>query len=312
MADKGDTYYCSWKREANGTCVGWEIRNRKLRAEAASPLDLMEALGEIVGEHYDDHEAALNFDPPLSEEGDPTWFADGFVEIAWNASFKFRPSALTAYANGRCDRCGGGLGRRTDAPLIVDEITEATDGASSPGSNEPPPGYGMPGSLLALSEAFLNLLTDDERGTFDVRPVTWAGSRRRRFFEIIPRNMIRAGAVKGLDVDGWRCDRCNRRVCSQGSALGSGTKVICRQDLPLPVPSLFFVGDATDVNMFCTLQRWRSLAGNRSARKLTSNRLEVVGKEDLDDNPLLGTLDEIAEFRKRHGFKAKFRPSPKQ
>ena len=70
MADKGDTYYCSWKRERDGKCVGWEIRHPRLRAEAESPDDLMAALGDVVGEHYDDHEAALHFDPPLSEAGD--------------------------------------------------------------------------------------------------------------------------------------------------------------------------------------------------------------------------------------------------
>ena len=109
MADKADTYYCQWRREPDGTCTGWEIRRPKLRAQAASPAELMRTLGDIVGEHYDDQEAALHFDPPLSEAGDPAWFTDGLMSIAWNAGFEYRDSMLTAYTDGRCDRCGSGL-----------------------------------------------------------------------------------------------------------------------------------------------------------------------------------------------------------
>src|SRR4051812_45468870 len=132
MADKGDTYYCSWKREADGSYIGWEIRDPKLRANAGSIPDLMQALGRVIEQRYDDQEAALNFDPPLSQGGDPAWFADGYVLLTWNATFKFRPSAQTAYTGGRCQRCGGGIGPRSSDPLVIDEMTGLTDGAFSP------------------------------------------------------------------------------------------------------------------------------------------------------------------------------------
>jgi hypothetical protein len=108
-------------------------------------------LGKLVSRHYDDQEAALHFDPPLREtSADPALFVDGLVGIAWNAGFQFRPSAMTAYAKGRCERCGGGIGPRSTLPLDVDAIAGATGGATSPPSNEPPPCRGMPGWLMIV------------------------------------------------------------------------------------------------------------------------------------------------------------------
>lgn len=302
MADKGDTYYCRWQREPDGTVTGWEIRRPTLRATASSPEELMQELGDVVGEHYDDHEAALHFDPPLFDAGDPTWFVDDFVEIAWDGGFGFRGSASTAYANGRCERCGGGLGQRTSTPLVVDWIVEASDGASSPQSNEPPPGGDMPGSLIVVSEAFLNALSEEERATFDARPVKWATPRRRRFFELVPRTLIPLGAVKGLEVTGWRCDRCDRRVYSHGAVLGWGVNVACRESLPANSPRFFFAGSDTDVKLYCTRERWKSLAGKKWSRKLTGSRLAVVDVSRLETRPVLGTLDEIEEHRRKFGF----------
>jgi hypothetical protein len=272
----------------------------------------MRNLGKIIDRHYDDQEAALHFDPSLREAGDPAWYADGLMEIAWNAGFTFRPSALSAYRNGRCGRCGGGMGARTDEPLVVDQISENADGASSPGSNEPPPSYGMPGSLMIVSEGFLERLTDEERETFVARPIQRSDSRSgKTFFELVPHSMTGLGAIKGSEVNGWRCDQCGIRVYSAGSAVDFGTKVVCRQALPIPRPNFFFAGSETDVNLFCTIDRWRSLAGQRGARRLTGARLAVVSSEEFDNDPLLGTLDEIADFQKLHGFKVRFRPKPR-
>jgi hypothetical protein len=82
MADKGDTYYCTWEREADGSYRGWEIRRPELSATAPAPRQLSSALGRTVGRYYDDHEAALHFDPPLRESGDPRWFTDGLMAVA--------------------------------------------------------------------------------------------------------------------------------------------------------------------------------------------------------------------------------------
>ena len=310
MADKGDTYYCTWTRESDGTCAGWEIRRPKLRASAASPVDLMRELGAIIEEHYNDNEAALHFDPPLITAGDPAWFSHGLVEIAWNASFRFTGSASTAYADGRCNRCGVGLGPRTSTPLEVDELRNGTDGASSPLSNEPPPGYGMPGSRIIVSEQFLGCLTATERKAFQTREVDWSIRERRRFFEMIPQAFVPLGAIVGLDVDGAICNRCSSRGYGHGSVLGYCVNVACQDSIPTDPAPFFFAGSETDVHLYCTRDRWRSLAGTKCARGLTGKRLAVVKASEFDTNPTLGTMDEIAEFRRVHGFRVRFKPHP--
>ncbi|HEX5244240.1 MAG TPA: hypothetical protein VFW23_13330 [Tepidisphaeraceae bacterium] len=310
MADKGDTYYCTWKREADGTCVGWEIRCPKLQAKAATPRELMGALGKVVGEYYDDHEAAMHFDPPLSEAGDPAWFAEDLLEISWNAAFHFRPSATSAYANGRCKRCGAGLGERATTSLEVDEMDDRADGAFSPGSNEPPPSYGMPGRLKIISGSFLESLSDSERRTFAARHVKFTEQLRLQFFEPTPHAFIPLGAIKGLEVTGWRCDVCNRR-CYGNFSLGTCVRVACRQSLPKDSPEFFFAGNDKDIHLFCSRRRWKEMAGKKWARKLTGERLAVVDQSQFDTDPLLGTLDEIAAFRKKYGFKVPFKPSPR-
>lgn len=308
MADKGDTYYCTWVREADGTCTGWEISCPTLRAIAPTPRKLQSALGKIISRHHDDQEAALHFDPPLREsEADPALFADGLMEIAWNAGFQFRPSALTAYANGRCPRCGGGIGPRSMQPLIVDDIATDTGGATSPQSNEPPPCFGMPGSLIVISGNFLNALSSGERETFDARPVEWDTPHEGTFYEMIPRSVVPLGAIRGADLNGWRCAECGRRVYCH-MQLGICVGVVCRERLPVGTPQFFFAGTATDVHLYCTRERWRSLAGAAIARKLTGFPLAVVDASTFDPAPPLGTLDEIAEFHRENGFKVPFKP----
>jgi hypothetical protein len=189
-------------------------------------------------------------------------------------------------------------------PLLVDEISERCDGAKSPMSNEPLPCGGMPARLMIVSDAFLTALTEQERGTFQARPLEWTSGSGRRFFELIPRSFVEAGAVKGGEVNGWRCERCGRRVFSYGY----GIQTICRQHLPPDSPTFFFVGCGTDVNLYCTRGRWRSLAGQAWARKLTGNPLAVLDASDFESEPLLGTLADIDEFHRQHGFAVPFKP----
>ena len=114
MADKGDVYYCTWEKTDADTYVGWGVASPGVAGRGRfADSDLMPALGEVVGEASDDHEAALCFDPPLSEsKADAILFADGWISVGWNCSYTYHPSAKNAFTGGRCASCQHGIGSR--------------------------------------------------------------------------------------------------------------------------------------------------------------------------------------------------------
>jgi hypothetical protein len=298
MADKGDVYYCCWKRNQDGDYVGWERKHPSLRAEAMTQREMVELLGDIVGEYHDDHEAALQFEPPLSEKnGKEKYFVDDLVEVVWNAMFSFTLSAETAFKLGRCKRCGRGLGSRTPRPLVVDSLGQGIDGAFSSASNSPPPAQ-MPGHLIIVSEAFLHVTTKNERATFEARPIEWRSKRRTKFFEIIPKTFIPRVGIKGHEVNGWRCELCGQQQYSVCGTLEYGVKVVCRSDLPSPPPTFFFVGDPISYGLCTSRRRWELLR-SKSVRKLMNWRLAVVDEDECRRHPRLPTLDERAAFRRK-------------
>lgn len=297
MSDKGDVYYCSWKQDPDGTFIAWEIAHPTLRAHAKDKGGLIRALGDVVGEYYDDHEPALEFDPPLSaDEGDDDLFADGFTEVVWNQGFTFRPSRETAFTGGRCKRCGGGLGPRSSEALVVDSPLDRSDGAFSAPSNEPPPCHGEPGHLMIVSAAFLRLLTPAERACFVARPLAPRSAISARFFEIVPGSFIAPASLRGRDR-GWRCALCDRRHHSH-QFYGHFAAVICRSDLPAPAPPCFLVGTPIDTRLCIHRGRWEQLRGQPGTRKLLSSRVAVADESKIERNPDLPTLDERAAFRR--------------
>jgi hypothetical protein len=314
MADKGDVYYCTWEKNEDGDFVGWEIKRPSLRAEGMTASEMEELLCEVVGEYHNDNEAALQFDPPLSiEQSDNDLFKDGFVQVTWNSGFRFSACADTAFSEGRCPRCGGGLGDRTKVDLIVDVFDTRADGAFSSASNEPPAGdtWHMPASITIFSETFLKRLTARERSQFSKREVHPDRKRTLRYFELVPNKIVPIVAIKGRDCGGWRCDKCDRRVFSYAGELGWGTDVVCRTDLPLPMPPCFFVGTPDDFSLCISRKRFDKIRGMPGTRKLICNPLAVVEKSKCDRNPWLPTLDEVAKYRDKHGYHSPI-PRPKR
>jgi hypothetical protein len=308
MSDKGNVYYCKWLKSDGTTYVGWMEKRPKLRAEGQTKDEMARSLGEIVGEYHDDHEACLQFDPPLnSGEGNDPLFVDRLVEIGWNASLFCRASAESAFAGGRCKRCGGGVGRRTLLPLILASLSQGSDGAQSWVSNSPPPTRGDPACFMILSARFLDLLTKKERDQFEARPTERISHSRRKFFEVIPKSFIPTVGIRSLEIHGWRCEVCKRRCISHGKALGWGIRAVCRTDLPVPLPACFFVGTPIDYGFVVSEARWNQLRGERYSRKILRSGLAVVEENDCLRKPFLPTLDELADFRRKHGYIAAYK-----
>jgi len=289
--DKNDTYYCTWRRTTDGGYVGWELRKRKLRAEAESPDELCKALGDVIGEYYCDFEAALVFDPPLeSSNANANLFTDNLVTVGWNGGFWFERSADTAFERGRCKSCGNGLGARSPGPLVVSGIWSNADGAQSTGSNDSSM-RDMPGSLTIISAKFLSALTKAERAAFEARPVTWVNRRRTEYFEMVPKKFLARVAVRNLDAVGWRCDKCKCRSFAHPD-LGWAVDVVSREDLKKIRTKFFFVGTPLDYELCMPHARWRALREQTQARGIVFERLAVVDARNCVRRPRLPTLEE--------------------
>lgn len=307
MADKGDVYYCTWRKAENGEFIGWEKRDPSLKAQGATPRELQRELVEVVVEHYDDQEAALHFDPLLSETNE--WdhlFADRFFQIGWNAAFSYREPAASAFLGGRCPECGIGLGERNAEPLRVDAINAQTDGAFSSAGSSPHP-QSSPAGLILVSDRFVEALTDEERATFDARPVELTKNPGLRFFEVVPKAFIPEVAIKDVPVNGWRCERCGRLEYSHGGTLPISVEVVCRSDLPSPRPPFLFVGAPRSFRMYATKARWDGLCGKPFARKLDGSPLASVDESLCERNPRLQTLAERLASARKFGAKSPFR-----
>ena len=294
MSDKGHVYYCRWEKTAAGSFIGWDKKHSFLQAEAATKQVLVSLLGNAVGEYHNDHEAAIEFEPSLGTgEGHDDLFVDNFVQVIWNTGFRYRESANDAFTGGRCKKCGGGIGKRSEKALIVEASVAGTDGAFSPTSSQPPPCYGEPGWLIIVSEGFLKLLTRLEHSQFEARPIRWARPRPVKFFEVIPKAFIPPVAIKGRDAGGWRCDGCGRICQSLDLPLEYGVQAVCRSDLPSAIPGCFFVGDPTFVRFCVSRKRWQAFCGKPAARGLMSSRLAVVNETQCERHPTLPTLQEV-------------------
>jgi len=104
MSDKGNTYYCAWRQERDETYTGWEIRRPKLLANAATPADLQNDLADIVGEHYNDFEAAIVWGPRYSK----AVRQNGLLRLGrdWmECQLPLPPDRHDGVARGRCSKC---------------------------------------------------------------------------------------------------------------------------------------------------------------------------------------------------------------
>jgi hypothetical protein len=299
MSDKGDVYVCRWEKNAEGDFVGWLKKKPSLRAEGLFQSDMVEELADIVGEHYDDHEACLEFEPPLSAvEGKVDLFRDGIVSIAWNSSYRFPRSMDALFSGGKCVKCGHGIGSRSNVPLIVESFWGGSDGAFSWQEKGD-----LQSHLIIVSEGFLRLLNRKDRRPFEARPVAMPVQSRRKFFEIIPKSFIPKVSIKGRAVNGWRCSSCeNRSFGIRGMELG--THVVCRSDLPSPIPNCFFVGCPDRFSLCMNAARFREIFGRSRPGKMLSNPLAIVDENHCVRRPWLPTLEQNGAYRKRYGLVA--------
>lgn len=261
---EGRVYVCSWKQTPAGFSV-WVKARPAIRAEAASFAAADEALwGEIISA-YNDGESVRVYDPP--EPVDPKlaeYLSPRLVYVVGNDWVRAsNPDEL--YEGGVCRDCGNPRGPRTTARAVVADIESGSDG-------------GFIHTFRFFSEAFVNLLTSNEREAFEWRPIDRPGRTRKLFFELILKRSISLVGVRGLKCEVVICRACSYRPGIVVKSPELPDNFICRDDLPRAVPSCFGVAGFTHGEIAFSFDRWCAMVGKPGARLLAFD-LGVVGSD---------------------------------
>lgn len=193
---EGRTFGAEFRR-VQGGFQAWLEDKPEHRIEARSREEMLEQLHEIAVAFYGDGEAAFDLVELDSSTAPTSW-----VVLLPNTPLDtVPPDESVLYSGGVCTTCRAALGERTAAERTVD-ATGAKDHIAFVR------GLRSLRGAIALDDAFIALLTDEERARLSLRRMLGLGRRRRAFWEVTGGSSIKAVALKEPRPSGWRCDTC--------------------------------------------------------------------------------------------------------
>jgi hypothetical protein len=302
-------YLCSWSRSPDGFAL-WVKSRPRIRGEGDTYAEAEERLIEAIQNAGGAAQAVLEFEPPLPKstlDGKYTtpelYLIGGDDRFETNAARGVGSETVAEreerfkwvdefFESPICRKCAFASSPRGKKPLLLEYVPRRYDGAF---------GYvGHEGAttLQVLSEAFLDLLTPEERRNLQVRPVE-GKARAKKFFELAGPAGPPFVAVAGLKISGWRCVACDHRTWGywlEGMAIHS---FIAKADLPSTLSGVFTVGEPPEVHVAATGERWKQLVGRKGTRGFVSHMLGVVPDYELVRHPNLPTYEE--RLRERVG-----------
>lgn len=290
---EGQTYRCSWRQLPDGSFELWVVRRPKLRVVAVTSKGAFDALAERVHEELGDWEAEFDFDPPL-----PTVpLASGidktnYVTVWPGGGLQIGNPPQTLFSGLDCRVCGYNQpALRTEHPLLAEPTAD-----SAIGSVEPRDGW-----CMTLGQSLIEHLTLDQRQTFTQRPVVLPARSRRKCVEIVPHRFVPRCGVRDVQVTmGVRCESCGFKTFAHGNSIDWLTSV-CRSDLPVPIPDLFFAGDFSLYDLCLSRTRWSALKRLPGMSQWTSKPLLIVNEADCLRDPPLPSVAEQEAWTKRTG-----------
>lgn len=227
-------------------------------------------------------EAALDFDPPLVK---PTeWdhiFSGEYQSIGWNAGAQIDNPIDELFEHRACDVCGWRPPTRTGVELKVTDSLRGTDGCCV---FERANDYAGP-RLLIVSEHLLSLLTKAEKAQFATRRVQRGRGSVRRFYEIIPHEVIETVSIAGFEASGWRCAVCDYSTFSNAATFGWRTDLIARTTFDA-APSGLFILSMNRPSLCLPAHRVRALI-DAGVRQISRGRIGVVADQQCDSAPAL-------------------------
>jgi hypothetical protein len=286
---EGRVYVCTWKKTDAGYRV-WVKRRPKLAAEGETFEAADERLWEVILRATGDGENNREYVPALPTDGADT-AGPRIVSVSGDTIAAMPDPLGMLYTGERCPRCGNSTGGRSEVPLRLD-IESGYEG----GIAFIREGTFAKGTRPFFSDAFLDLLTADERERFIWRRVDRPARAKKVFYELVGSTVdLPVVAVTHLPGDGGgRCEVCGwlaLPLYNQGSA--GPRRFVCSADLPATAPSCFTASEGRSSYLCFTLIRWESLVGKAGTRGLVSSDVGVARPDQCLRSPEVPTLAEI-------------------
>jgi len=287
-----NVFICSFKKSAKGYKL-WVKSNPQLSGEGTTYDEAAEKLSKVIWDVADDLDAiiptALEFDPPLPPTVDiEKYCRPELYIIKGDEIFDTIPYNATAepyYKSGYCRQCLLPKGTRNNKLLELQYPVSTVNGGWVRGR--------FPNSVYIFSERFLSLLKPEELSLFEFREVQQPPRTRRAFYELAGKPIATFVGVNSFDMQGWECSVCGNRYFNYflepclHEPTGEISQIICRADLPEPVPSCFPVGFDNEIHLCMTRARWDEIRGCREAKGLFSKKLGVISEKECVRHPRL-------------------------
>lgn len=281
---EGGIYLCKWD-ERNGEYKLWLRANPDLQVSGRDLNECMEDIClQIIGWNGDG-EAVLELFPPQGKKSVPGG-AILLAGIGYNDSARVLDYGAL-FEGGACPVCKFGVGTRSDAVLRFESRPKgmvcATDGC-----------YPI---LLIFNKKFVDMLSNEERANFEIRPVFF-NDNQTDYFELIANKTIRTVGYKGANYptsfqQSFRCSKCGREKYDvEAEGFKNGTSFIDANDIDTESSTMVVIDDSWRQFPAFRLSRWEQLLERRDRRGLLSDEL-VVLDSDYVEHPALEVCNEF-------------------
>ena len=276
---EGHAYHCSWQRTFGGYRV-WLKDDPTIAAEHADFDEADELLSDAICAATGDGESVHVYDPPEPNIANAGPSERGQLWMLGPSSEVFMVEPRRYFTGGLCDHCLMPRGARNEVPLRVTKLRKSFNAAMVEIEN-----VGVSPMLTIVSEAFLELLTAEERARFDWRPIEH-NLRSGAYYEVVhQQEPVPWVSAKGHDTYYGRCDTCGFAWIIPRHTPGKPDYYIAERDLPVPRVTLVALGPWSDADLAVTPDRWRALVKQPGMRGIKGLPVSIIAEEAVEREP---------------------------
>lgn len=283
MTLEGNTYPARWKKRGDKFLV-YLVDDKTVKGLDIDFETACEELCLEICDKYADGEAVLNLlrEPP-QPSGISKYANPALVTLSWNDDSEGKKWQEGLFERGYCDACKGGMGKRMSTNLKVETFPRRNIGSFNQIMFSP----------LLISEDFLSLFTDSERGSFGLIEVISTKKTKKRFFEVNGLAALKQVGVKGgkyNSLASWECRSCGHKSfsCTHPDMPNNYkySDFVSKSDLPSDLSKAFVIEDNIGRKMICmSLKQWKMINNHKNAKGVSADRIYVLPDDQADRNP---------------------------